>query len=178
MVESAVAPLERAQKLAAGARVVAVVVSVIVIVAAVTRIMIPPMLEMLRGAELTANWRGIVHFVTTMLAYALLAAPSFMLAGAIRELGDVLDEYSAGRFFTLKSGKAVRKAGEAALLAMAFKIVLSPTLFGFVIGEQRGVVWDYEPFDLGLIAFAAFVMVAGRVLEAAAAIKADSDEII
>jgi hypothetical protein len=35
-----------------------------------------------------------------------------------------------------------------------------------------------EPFDVGLIAFAAFVAVLGRVLEEAARIKAENDQIV
>ena len=72
----------------------------------------------------------------------------------------------------------VRKAGEGALWALGFKIVGSPTLLSWVTHEGRGFTWHFEPFDLGLIAFAAFVAVLGRVLEAAARIKEENDEIV
>ena len=63
---------------------------------------------------------------------------------------------------------------------MAFKVVISPTIFNWITQSDdiSGFVWRLEPFDLGLIAFAAFVMVLGRVLEAAARIKEENDEIV
>lgn len=48
----------------------------------------------------------------------------------------------------------------------------------WITQEGRGFIWQMEAFDIGLTAFAAFIMVLGRVLEAAAKIKAENDEIV
>lgn len=101
------------------------------------------------------------------------------MAGALLDLSKVLDEYGKGQFFTLKASAGVRKAAEGALWALGFKIVGSPTIYAWITQEGRGFRWRLlEPFDLGLVGFAAFVAVLGRVLEAAARIKAENDEIV
>jgi hypothetical protein len=93
-------------------------------------------------------------------------------------LSKALDEYGKGQFFTLKASAHVRKAGEGAIWALVFKIVASPTILSWITQQWRGFVWHFEAFDIGLVAFAAFVMVLGRVLEAAARIKAENEEIV
>ena len=180
MTEAAIAPLDRAQKLAGGAATFAVVAGLLLIVGAAGREIAGPVAMALRDQEVTWDWRGVINFTGAVFSFVILAVPAFMLAGALFELSGVLDEYGKGQFFTLKASAGVRKAAESALWAMAFKVVISPTLFNWVArtDDIRGVVWKLEPFDLGLIAFAAFVAVLGRVLEAAARIKAEIDEIV
>ena len=46
-------------------------------------------------------------------------------------------------------------------------MVLAPTLYGMFELQPWGLVVAYESFDLGLIGFAALLMLAGSVLEAA-----------
>jgi len=178
MSEAATAPLARAQQLAGGAAVVAVVGAVLIALSAVAGEVIGPAAVYLREQEVTPDWRGVLNLFHATAVFWILVLPSLLLAGALLDLSKVLDEYGKGQFFTLKASAGVRKAGEGALWALAFKIVISPTLFSWVTQEGRGFLWRMEPFDLGLVAFAAFVMVLGRVLEAAAKIKAENDEIV
>jgi len=180
MTEAAVAPLERAQKLAGAAATFAVVAAIMIVLAAAAREVALPAAEVLRSREATPDWRGALNLFNAVGSFVVLALPSFMLAGALIELSKVLEEYGKGQFFTLKASAGVRKAAESALWAMAFKVTISPTIFGWITrsDDVRGFVWQLEPFDLGLIAFAAFVMVLGRVLEAAARIKEENDEIV
>jgi hypothetical protein len=172
------APLARAQKLAEGAATVAVVATVTIVLGAVGGDVIAPAAETLRSREVTPDLRGALNLIAAIATFWVLALPSLLLAGAVWELSRVLGEYSKGQFFTVRASAGVRKAAESALWALAFKIVISPTVFSWITREGRGLIWHMESFDIGLIAFAAFVMVLGRVLEAAARIKAENDEIV
>ena len=100
--------------------------------------------------------------------------------GGISPFGQMrkaLSEYEQGRFFSKESARAVRRAGEDGLLALAAHIVISPTVHGWVT-EGPGFKVNFEFFYLGLIAFAIFITAIGRVLHAAAAIKAEHDQIV
>jgi hypothetical protein len=178
MTEAAVAPLERAQKLAGGAATFAVIAAIMIAISAIGREVVGPAVEVLRNRELTPDLRGAAAIINAVGVFWIMALPSFLLAGALLDLSRVLDEYGKGQFFTLRASAGVRKAGEGAIWALAFKIVISPTLVSWITQQGRGFIWNMEPFDLGLIAFAGFVMVLGRVLEAAARIKAENDEIV
>jgi len=178
MSQAVAAPLARAQKLAGGAATVAVVGAILIAIGAVGREIVPPAVEALRSGEVTPDLAGVLNFIRAVGAFVVLAVPSFLLAGALLDLSKVLDEYGKGQFFTLRASAGVRKAAEGALWALAFKVVASPTIFSWITQEGRGFIWRFETFDLGLMAFAAFVAVLGRVLEAAARIKQENDEIV
>lgn len=173
MTRAAVAPLDRAQQLAGATATIAVIAAILITIGAVANVVAPAM-----RAEVRADWRGALDILRAVGGFVVLAMPSFLLAGALLDLSRVLDEYGKGQFFTLRASAGVRKAGESALWALAAKIVISPTLYSWITHEGRGFIWHMEPFDLGLIAFAAFVMVLGRVLEAAARIKEENDQIV
>lgn len=177
VTEAAAVPLARAQKLAGGAATVAVIAAIIVAIAAVADVAAPSV-QALREGVVTPDWRGALAIFRAVGSFLVLALPGFLMAGALYELGQVLGEFGEGRFFTLKASRSVRKAGESALYAVVFKIVAAPTLYSWITQEGRGFIWQLEPFDLGLLAFAAFVMVLGRVLEAAARIKDENDQIV
>jgi hypothetical protein len=177
MTEAAVAPLARAQQLAGGAATVAVVGAVLIALGAVAE-GASPALDTLRNTEVTPDLRGALEVLKAFAVFWVLALPSFFLAGALLDLSKVLDEYGKGQFFTLRASAGVRKAAEGALWALGFKIVGSPTIYSWITHEGRGVIWHMEPFDLGLIGFAAFVAVLGRVLEAAARIKEENEQIV
>lgn len=177
MTQAAVAPLQRAQELAGGAATVAVVGAVLIALGAAAE-GASPALSALSAQRVTFSLEGLLAVLRALGLFWVLALPSFLLAGALLDLSKVLDEYGKGHFFTLKASTGVRKAAEGALWALAFKIVASPTIYSWITHEGRGFIWHMEPFDLGLIAFAAFVAVLGRVLEAAASIKQENDEIV
>lgn len=178
MTEAAIAPLARAQKLAGGAATVAVIGAILIAIGTVASAAVPPAVEALRSGDVTPDLEGALNFIRAVGAFLLLAVPGLLLAGALLDLSRVLDEYGAGRFFTLKASAGVRKAAESALWALAFKVLISPTVFNWITQEGRGFTWGFEPFDLGLMAFAAFVAVLGRVLEAAARIKEENEQIV
>ncbi|MEZ5961052.1 MAG: DUF2975 domain-containing protein [Hyphomonadaceae bacterium] len=177
MTEAALAPLQRAQQLAGGAATAAVVGAILIALGAVAD-GASPALDALARQQVTFDLRGLLDLVRVVGLFTVVALPSFLLAGALLDLSQVLDEYGKGQFFTLKASAGVRKAAEGALWALAFKIVASPTIYSWITQEGRGFIWHFEPFDLGLLAFAAFVAVLGRVLEAAARIKEENDEIV
>ncbi len=108
----------------------------------------------------------------------VLALPLFMFADTLGALRRALEEYASGRFFSVTAGRAVKRAGEIAALALVVKILITPTLHDWVTGAGNGIKFDFEIFDLGLIAFALFVSAVGRVLVAAAEIKAENDQIV
>ena len=171
------APLARAQKLAQGSSVVAVIAAITLAITAALDVAAPGLRAL---PDLTPGWAGTHALITIIGAQLLLALPSFILAGVCFDLSRVLGEYAQGRVFTRRASAGVRKAGEGVLWAMAFQCVLSPTLHSFVAegGAGRNFTLRLETFDLGLIALGFFIMVMGRVLQAAAALKAESDEIV
>lgn len=177
MTAAAVAPLERAQKLAGGAATLAVIAAILIAIGAAADVA-GPAVRALRDGEVTPDWEGALNLVRAVGAFTVLALPGFLLAGALLDLSRVLDEYGKGQFFTLRASAGVRKAAEGALWALAFKVLISPTVFSWITQEGRGFIWHFEPFDLGLMAFAAFVAVLGRVLEAAARIKEENEQIV
>jgi hypothetical protein len=178
MTEAAIAPLERAQKLAGGAATFAVIAAILIAIGAAAQVGAAGWAEAMREQEVTPDWRGALAVLRSVATFSVLAIPSFLLVDALLGLSRVLDEFGKGQFFTLRASLGVRKAGESALWALAFKILISPTVFSWITHEGRGFIWNMEPFELGLIAFAAFVMVLGRVLEAAARIKEENDQIV
>ncbi|PZO55986.1 MAG: hypothetical protein DCF16_01225 [Alphaproteobacteria bacterium] len=155
----------------------AVVAAVLIALGAVAQ-GVAPAVNVFATREVTANLEGVATVINAIGVFWIIVLPSFLMGGALLDLSKVLDEYGKGQFFTLRASAHVRKAGEGALWALGFKIVGSPTILSWITHEGRGFIWHMEPFDLGLIAFAAFVMVLGRVLEAAAKIKAENDQIV
>jgi hypothetical protein len=171
------APLARARKLAYGSSVVAIIAAIALIASAVADVAAPA-LRALGG--LSPGWEGTVELIKIIGGRMLLAAPIFLIAGVCVDLRRVLLEYAGGRFFTHRASAGVRKAGEGVLWAMAFKCVLSPWLYSIIIDGVRGgpPSLRLEPFDLGLISLGFFIMVMGRLLQAAAALKAENDQIV
>jgi hypothetical protein len=166
------APLSRAQKLASGAGAWVTVGIVVLVATTVAEQIGAPLLE---GFGENPKWQDVVR---TLAGNLVLAMPSILLACALWELKKVLDEYERASFFTHRASRAVRHAGEWALWALGYKIIAAQTLYGFITQTSRRIEINFESFDLGLIAFAGFVMLVGRVLEAATAIKKENDEIV
>ena len=171
------APLARAQKMADTAGLIAIIAAIALGGSALVDIGAAAFREL----KALGPGREALGAVTGSLAGQwLLALPSLIIALVLLDLRRVMADYAAGRFFTRRASAGVRKAGEGLLWAMAFACIVSPTLYGFIVNGARGGPLDLrlEAFDLGLIALGAFIMVMGRALEAAAAIKAENDAII
>ena len=174
MPADAIVPLERAQKLARLANGLALVALIVILVATVIRDIAVPIVINLRDMMQPERELAIVKMV---LAQMVIVWPNLLLVGALAELRHVLSEYGAGRFFTAKAAGGVRRAGEAVLWAVGIKAVLAPTLL-FYLGAESELGMNFTTFELAFGAIGLFVMLVGRVLEAAAAIKADSDQIV
>ncbi|HRO02752.1 MAG TPA: DUF2975 domain-containing protein [Terricaulis sp.] len=171
------APLARAQQLAQASSVVAVIAAIMLAITAALDVAAPGLRAL---PDLAPGLEGTLALLHILGAQAILALPSFILAGVCFDLSRVLRAYAAGHIFTRRASAGVRKAGEGILWAMAFKCLLSPALYSIVAEHARGNVFNlrFETFDLGLIALGFFIMVMGRVLQAAAALKAENDEIV
>ncbi len=176
MNDTIVAPLARAQKLAETANWLALAAIVMIVLSTVGEFFVGPVLERIETFDQLRA--AFVSLLIVVAINAILATPAFLLVGALSDMRVALTEYEGGRFFSGKANHAVRSAGEWTLYALGMKIVGAPTLHSWVEREHGGIQINYESFDLGLIAFAAFVVLVGRVLEAAAAIKAENDEIV
>lgn len=178
MPEAAVQPLEQARSLARTASGLAIVAMIIIIVTTAIRDFAMPAIAGFMEARANGGAEGGLAILKGFAIGALSAAPNFLLVQALSQLQTVLREYQAGNFFTPRAAHAVRKTGEAILWALAVKIAVTPTIVGFISGSADGPRLAFETFDLGLIALALFVLLMGRVLEGAVAIKADNDQII
>lgn len=176
MIAAAAAPLERARRLArfaGGAALVALIA--IVIITAVRDIAVPLLLNLgAMTAPGTAGELAVVRFVLTQFVAIL---PSLALIWALEQLRAVLMDYGAGRFFTPRSAAGVGKVGAALIGAAVLRMAVAPVLH-FYLGAEPELGMRLSSFDLALAAVGLFVMLVGRVLEAAAAIKADSDQIV
>lgn len=114
--------------------------------------------------------------VTTVLAVWVPALTIILFLDALSWLRRALAEYAEAQFFSPRAARAVRIAGERALLALAAKIAIVPTILA-LIGEDRFGL-RIELTDLPMLAFVGFIALVGRVLYIAAAVKADSDQIV
>ena len=177
MTDAVAAPLARAQTLAAGAATVAAVGAGLVALAAVAGES-APLVAALRAQVVTLDLEGMAALAGAIGVFTLLALPGLLLAGALLDLSKALEGFGKGRVFTLTASAHLRKAGEGALWALAFEVTATPTIVSWITREGRGLIWKIEAFDIGLIAFAAAIVVLGRVLEAAAQIKSENDQIV
>lgn len=151
------APMVRARKLADTGSVMLLVAVVAIVVSAARQHIAGPALDAMSAGL------GLRDVADATLMNATLALPSVFLILGLLSLRDALREC----FFTRAAGAAVRHAGAWALAALAAKIVLAPTLYGLFELAPLSVIITYESFDLGMIGFAALLMLAGSVIETA-----------
>lgn len=169
--------LSSVRGLAATASTFALVATILILLGVVWAHGVRPVIEALRTmrAEPALGPFWVLQVIGPQL---ILALPSFLLMDTLGAFRRGLDEYAAGRFFTEKSGRAIVRAGDTAIAAIVAYVLVAPTLYGWVVGEGRGLKLEFENFHLGFVAFAIGVSCIGRVLVAAAAIKAENDEIV
>jgi hypothetical protein len=151
------APMVRARKVAEGGSLV-LMVAVIAIVASTVRQHIAD--PALNAMAQDLSWMEVANVVLTNSALTL---PSIYLILALLQLREALQEC----FFTRAAGEALQRAGYWALWAMFAKMILAPTIYGMFGPAPQGLVISYDTFDVGIIGFAALLMLAGRVLETA-----------
>lgn len=175
MAKTPAAPAERARKLAETTRIAALLAMVLVAIAALREHVVAPLETFLGAAEGRVGVLDTLRGIGPDLVYVM---PAAMLIGALWDLRTALEPYERGVLFASESGRAVRQAGAWAIAAVAAKVLIAPSLSSLNAGEFQGLVLQYESFDLGMAAFAAFILALGWVLDAASEIKAESDQII
>lgn len=176
MIQSATASLDRARHVAAVSRTLAAFAIFLILLNVIWRHGVLAAIEALRTMD-HEPMLGAFWVFGAIAPQFLLALPSLLLIGALEKLRDALKEYEDGRAFSVASAHAVRLSGQYAALALAAKVAVAPTVKS--IFEQRySFEFNYETTDLAWFAFALFVFALGRVLEAAAAIKAENDQIV
>jgi hypothetical protein len=115
--------------------------------------------------------------VTGAVLRVIDSVPAMLAAMAVISLHGVLVEYTAGRLLSQRASDAFRHAGQWALGAFGVKIVVLP--IAAAILTSTPYAWRFDPLDIALMVFAALVVMIGEVLQtAAAALKAENDQII
>lgn len=163
--------------LAATASAFAVVATVLLLITVIWAHGIKPCLEALRTMR-TEPAPGPFWWIQVVGPQLILALPSFLFMDALGAMRRGLDAYAAGHFFTDAPGRALARAGDTAVAAIVAHVVVSPTVYSWVVGESRGIRLDYDIAYIGVFAFAICVSCVGRVLVSAAAIKAENDQIV
>lgn len=104
--------------------------------------------------------------------------PAVLLALGIVALRRVLLEYERGQFLSVVATTSFERVGVFALMAILAQVVGVPAVRAALFGEWR-MMLDYTMFDVSLLLFGALLSMVGAVFgRAAAAIKAENDEIV
>ncbi len=165
--------LRSARDTAATAHVFAVICLVLIVINVVFQVGRPV------GAALFGDdkpWREHVHTIGLVLI-ALL--PTFLFYEAVNQLRHALDHYRNGEFFNTAAATRVAHAGDYVLGALVAVIVVVPNLKAWVSQPGGGgLEFNLQNEFIGMIAFALLISVAGRVLAAAAQLKAENDSFV
>lgn len=173
MVEGAKVPLEQARQQAQGALVFVWVAIGILIATTIVEIFVPFAAGLKSGTVVTFA-DGL-----NLLGVRLISeSPNIFFAFALLDLRKVLNAYQSGAFFTPASATALIGCGVNAIAAVVMKIFGAPTLLLWVSQRGGGIETDFDLYDFGVLAIAMTLTLLGRVLQAAAAIKAENDEIV
>lgn len=164
-------PLKTAQDLAVTAQTLAIVALVTLTVAILGK----------GGFAIAQNlfteeftWRESVHNIGVTLIQLL---PAILFFEATNKLRKALAEFSRGEFFSSNAAHHVADAGVSAIYAMAAVMLITPNLMAWVQG-QGGLRVVIEPEYLGMLAFALFVCLVGKILAAATALKSENDAFV
>ncbi len=115
----------------------------------------------------------------TAAAPALITmVPLIFFADAANRFRAAFALFAEGRYFEARSARLLRDAGVDVALAIAAAALLVPNLLRWIGGEYGGGVVRIEGETVALFAFALFIVAMGRILEQAAALKADHDAIV
>lgn len=128
-----------------------------------------PALRIVADSALT--WRTRVSEIG-LLAVQIL--PAILLCEAVNRLHLALKHYCEGDFFSNVASKRVAEAGDYALQAMIALIFIVPNLTQW-IRHNGGFDIRLEPEYFGMLAFALFIALVGRILSAAATLKEDNE---
>lgn len=170
MTTAAPVSLGRARRTASLAHVVAVVACVLIAVTMLSESAIPA------GSALISGQGALADRLNRALTAMIPALPLALFFLSLFRLRQALDHYSDGEFFSPKPGRHIAGAGINVALALLTAAIVAPALQAW--GEGGRFYFDIEPLMAAMLAFALFVTVVGRILEAAAAIKAENDQIV
>lgn len=162
---------KRAQKLASAGHVAAIVAAVLLALTIIGQYAVPAVQDLAEDG----SWGERVSAALTNLTGALPLA--FFLSAALR-LRMALDHYTDGFFFAAKPARHLARAGVDVVMAVVAQALIVPLVHVWTRGEHGDFALNVEPEMVGVLAFALGVMVVGRILEAAAAIKAENDQIV
>jgi len=124
-----------------------------------------------------APWAAELGAPRAVAIKLLTYAPAVAGALAVIMLRPIFVEFHAGRFVSPRASAAYQYAGLWALAALLLKTIVTPIGVSLLGGAAFN--WRFDPLDIALMAFAAAVMMIGQVLEAAAAaLKAENDQIV
>lgn len=124
-----------------------------------------------------APWAAELGAARAIVIKLLSYAPAIAAVGAVIMLRPVLLEYHEGRFVSEKASRAFQLAGLFALAAFLLKLLVAPVAIALLGGEA--FAWRFDSLDIALMTFASSVLMIGGVLEAAAAaLKAENDQIV
>ncbi len=163
--------LKNAQNLAVTAQTFAIIALVTLTIAIITK----------GGFTIAANlfdadtsWRTAIQNSGLVLIELL---PAFLFFEAINQLRKALTTFGQGEFFSRASAHHVADAGTSAIWAMVAVMLITPNLLAWV-QHQGGFTLRIEPEYLGMLAFAIFVCVVGKILVAATDIKSENDAFV
>jgi hypothetical protein len=163
--------LQRAQNIAATAHVLAIITLVVLAITIVIKGGVPI------GAALFDDqkpWFERVHDVGLSLI-ALL--PTFLFYEAVNQLRRALKRYRDGDFFSAAAASRVAQAGDFAIGAAAGIILIVPNVTLW-LSRRGGFDVNLESEFVGMLAFALFISVVGRILSAAAQLKTENDSFV
>lgn len=121
------------------------------------------------------GWRERVNQGGLILISLL---PAFLLFAAVNRLRASLKLYSAGDFFSAAASSRVAQAGDYGIQAMIAMILIVPNLTLWISEGGGGFDIALEPNTIGMLAFTLFVSAVGRILTAAAQLKAENDAFV
>jgi hypothetical protein len=104
--------------------------------------------------------------------------PSVLMAVAMFALRRVLIEYERGQFLSTIASTNFQRVGYFALAGIMVQVLGEPTLRLIFVGDWRHL-FDSTSFELSLMLFGGLLAMVGTTFaNAAAAIKAENDEIV
>jgi len=171
MTQIVLTDLEKARQLAGTAQLCAVA-ALVVIAVSIAHTLGAPLWELFVKGESSRREQllALSHLV-------LSALPAILLFEAVQQLSRALKHYENGEFFGREAPQRVARAGDLAMQAMLAAMVVVPTLTRW-LDSRGGFDLRLEPEFIGMLAFALFISLAGRILQAAAGLKDENDAFI
>lgn len=171
MTQVLLTDLEKARQLAGTAQLCAVA-ALVVIAISIAHTVGGPLWELVFAGESSTREQ-----LSELSLLALGALPAILLFEAVQQLSGALKRYESGEFFGREAPQRVARAGDLAVQAMLAAMVIVPTLSRW-LEARGGFDLRLEPEFIGMLAFALFISLAGRILQAAAGLKDENDAFV